>query len=309
MATIARRDTADGRRYDVRWRVNGEQRKRTFRLARDAENFKRKVESDETAGLVIDPRGGETLFGAYAATWLDTRLVRGRPLTAMDPAGLRRPSPPPCAADVPHHEAAGLSLRTRCGRGTPPQSTPPAPTRRRRATRVLRAILNTRRRRRLDRAEPVQDQRSRARACCRASHPRHGNRVAARRCDRAAAPGPRARRRVPDPPTWRAVGITAPGRRPIARHPPSGAPGARGDRPRPHRDGPPKSDAGTRTLSLPAPIAQGVERAPGGLRGTGGRCVGVHETLRTSASSPGPVERLEGKRALSWVSPERIRTI
>jgi len=62
MATIARRDTADGRRYDVRWRLNGEQRKRTFRLARDAENFQAEVESDETAGLVIDPRGGETLF-------------------------------------------------------------------------------------------------------------------------------------------------------------------------------------------------------------------------------------------------------
>jgi integrase len=87
MATIAKRQAEAGQRYDVRYRVNGKQHKRTFTHAKDAEKFKRKVEGDETAGLVIDPRGGEVLFGAYATKWLETRLVRGRPLTPMTRQG------------------------------------------------------------------------------------------------------------------------------------------------------------------------------------------------------------------------------
>lgn len=80
----------DGRRYDVRYRVDGEVRMRTFWLRKDAESHKRKVEGDESAGLLIDPRGGETIFGPYATGWVEHRLVQGRPLTPATAQGYRR---------------------------------------------------------------------------------------------------------------------------------------------------------------------------------------------------------------------------
>jgi integrase len=68
-------------RYDVRYRVNGEERSETFRRKSDAEKRLTRVRADELAGLVIDPLGGERLFGEYANEWLKHRLVKGRPLT------------------------------------------------------------------------------------------------------------------------------------------------------------------------------------------------------------------------------------
>jgi len=57
--------------------------------AKDAEQFLVKVKSDQFSGLLVDPRGGERLFGPYAERWLETRLVRGRPLTPMTRQGYR----------------------------------------------------------------------------------------------------------------------------------------------------------------------------------------------------------------------------
>lgn len=89
MASIHSRRASDGLRYDVRYRVDGQARTRTFRRRRDAETHKRKVESDERAGLLIDPHGGEAVFGEYACNWIETRLVRGRPLTPATLQGYR----------------------------------------------------------------------------------------------------------------------------------------------------------------------------------------------------------------------------
>ncbi len=52
---------------------------RTESLARD---YRNKVERDQTAGLTTDYSGGTQLFGDYAESWLRTRLVKGRPLAA-----------------------------------------------------------------------------------------------------------------------------------------------------------------------------------------------------------------------------------
>ena len=89
MATIRRRQTPSGIRYDVRFRVNGIQRTRTFRTREDANGFRRKVEGEELAGLVNDPKGGERLFGEFAEVWVCQRLVKGRPLTASTAQGYR----------------------------------------------------------------------------------------------------------------------------------------------------------------------------------------------------------------------------
>ena len=58
MAQIVRRLLGDGKtvRYDVRFRVDGVVRNKTFRFRGDADAYKRKVEGDELAGLIVDPR-------------------------------------------------------------------------------------------------------------------------------------------------------------------------------------------------------------------------------------------------------------
>jgi integrase len=89
MATIRRRQTPSGIRYDVRFRVNGIQRTRTFRTREDANGFRRKIEGEELAGLVNDPKGGERLFGEFAEIWVRQRLVKGRHLTPSTAQGYR----------------------------------------------------------------------------------------------------------------------------------------------------------------------------------------------------------------------------
>jgi integrase len=81
MAYIRTRRTADGPRYDVRYEVNGRRHTDTFRFERDANARLIKVRGDELAGLVIDPKGGARAFGEYADEWLRHRLVKDRPLT------------------------------------------------------------------------------------------------------------------------------------------------------------------------------------------------------------------------------------
>jgi len=90
MATIAKRTTGDGSpRYDVRYRVAGKQAKKSFRRRSDAETFRRQVEADELVGVVVDPKAGITTLAAYAESWITTRVVRGRPLTAATVEGYR----------------------------------------------------------------------------------------------------------------------------------------------------------------------------------------------------------------------------
>ena len=82
MASVTRRDTSAGPRYDVRWRlVDGTHRKRSFKRRAEAERYRRKIEGDEVAGVVIDPNSGEIRFGPYAEQWIRTRLVKGQPLS------------------------------------------------------------------------------------------------------------------------------------------------------------------------------------------------------------------------------------
>jgi integrase len=91
MAQIVRRLLGDDKtvRYDVRFRVDGVVRNKTFRLRGEADAYKRKVEGDELAGLIVDPRGGERAFGPYATAWIDTRLAKGRPLTPATRQGYK----------------------------------------------------------------------------------------------------------------------------------------------------------------------------------------------------------------------------
>lgn len=72
MASIKPRSTAGGaRRYDVRWRLpDGSARSKAFDLRRNAEAFKRTVEAEELAGVVVDRRAGRQSVSQLAEVWL-----------------------------------------------------------------------------------------------------------------------------------------------------------------------------------------------------------------------------------------------
>ena len=141
MSSIRVRQTSYGHRYDVRYRSNGQQLTKTFRLSSDATAFKRKIDGDELAGLVTNRWGGERLFGAYADAWLEHRLVKGRPLTPATRQGytaLLRRHLKPAFGQTKLRQITPEAVRLWHGelrRRAPDQAA--------KAYRVLRAILNT----------------------------------------------------------------------------------------------------------------------------------------------------------------------
>jgi integrase len=88
MASIRTRVMADGgKRFYVRYRVHGRPIEEACKTATAAENLKRRVEGNELAGTITDPRAGDVTFKEYAELWLEVRLVRGRPLSPMTKRG------------------------------------------------------------------------------------------------------------------------------------------------------------------------------------------------------------------------------
>jgi integrase len=67
--------------------VNGRQRKKSFLTLKDAKKYQTKVQADTYSGLIIDPSGGERLFEPFANEWLETRLVKGVPLSPSTKSG------------------------------------------------------------------------------------------------------------------------------------------------------------------------------------------------------------------------------
>jgi len=82
MAHITKRSTVSGEpRYDVRWRVAGKDRQRTFRRSADAVTFKREIERQELTGVAFDPKRAEITVAEYAHGWLPSRRrMDGSPL-------------------------------------------------------------------------------------------------------------------------------------------------------------------------------------------------------------------------------------
>jgi integrase len=71
MASIERRETTRGVRYDVRYRdPTGRPRTKTFRRRSDADRYARSVEVDKDRGLFVDPKLARTPLGEVAAAWL-----------------------------------------------------------------------------------------------------------------------------------------------------------------------------------------------------------------------------------------------
>ena len=79
MATIEKRHTGSGDRYDVRYRdPSGRLRRKTFRRLAEARTFERQTEADVMRGDWTDPRSGKVTFGEWWERWWPT-IVNLRP--------------------------------------------------------------------------------------------------------------------------------------------------------------------------------------------------------------------------------------
>jgi integrase len=73
MASIERRDTSRGVRYDVRYRdPTGRARTKTLRRRSDADRYDRTVEVDKDRGLFVDPKLARSPLADVARAWLES---------------------------------------------------------------------------------------------------------------------------------------------------------------------------------------------------------------------------------------------
>jgi len=143
MAQIVRRLLGDDKtvRYDVRFRVDGVVRNKTFRLRGEADAYKRKVEGDELAGLIVDPAVVSAPLGLMRppGSTLGSRRTAAH---ASHAPGLQRSSPSP---SEPAFEKAALRKitpeRVRVWHSDLIQSA--GQDQAAKSYRLLRAILNT----------------------------------------------------------------------------------------------------------------------------------------------------------------------
>ena len=91
MASIKKTTTKTGEaRYRVRFRANGRTVERWFTTLERARREKTRVEAEAQDGTLLDPRAGARTLEAYFGPWLASRLVKGRPLTPATRTGYER---------------------------------------------------------------------------------------------------------------------------------------------------------------------------------------------------------------------------
>lgn len=90
MASIDKRESAGGVRYDVRYRDPARRlRKKTFGRKVDAERFAKTIGADLVRGDWTDPRGGQLLFADWLAAWQATTTNLRPSTVARDESYLR----------------------------------------------------------------------------------------------------------------------------------------------------------------------------------------------------------------------------
>jgi integrase len=73
--TIRRRDTKDGPRFDVEWRLpDRSQRSKVFKSEREARIFEASVVTKFAAGDIVDPQAGRITLSAVYKSWIASRL-------------------------------------------------------------------------------------------------------------------------------------------------------------------------------------------------------------------------------------------
>jgi integrase len=70
---IKRRETTDGPRFDVEWRLHRTKRRKTFKSEREARVFEASIVTRTASGEVVDPRAGRILLATVYRSWLASR--------------------------------------------------------------------------------------------------------------------------------------------------------------------------------------------------------------------------------------------
>jgi len=111
VASIAKRETNRGVRYDVRYRLPaGQVRTKTHRTRKEAERFAAITEADKARGGIVDPRAGRATLAEYAAAWIDGKPEL-RPRTVDLYEGLLRLHVLPELGETPLGRLDGASIR------------------------------------------------------------------------------------------------------------------------------------------------------------------------------------------------------
>jgi integrase len=76
MAHIEKRQTAGGVRYEVRWRVDGRERSRSFDRLADARAHAATEEAAAVLGIAIDPANGRRTLNNYWVSWWASNRAR-----------------------------------------------------------------------------------------------------------------------------------------------------------------------------------------------------------------------------------------
>jgi integrase len=142
MASITKRSTESGKRWDVSWRVEGREKSRTFKRLKDATTFRKQLDAAELVGIVVNPSSGNATVRLYAEQWIKTRLVKGLPLAPMTRygyEGLLRRNIVPIMGDLRLRQVTPESVRTWHAELTTKSGQDAAA----KSYRMLRAILNT----------------------------------------------------------------------------------------------------------------------------------------------------------------------
>ena len=62
--------------YQVRYRLDGKQRKKHFKRKRDADAFANTIESDKLRGVAVDPSRGKVTVGEVAKAWQEAGITK-----------------------------------------------------------------------------------------------------------------------------------------------------------------------------------------------------------------------------------------
>ena len=75
LMTIRRRESKDGPRFDVEWRLpDRAKRSKTFKSEREARVFEASLVTKFAAGDIVDPRAGRVTLAAVYRAWLASRV-------------------------------------------------------------------------------------------------------------------------------------------------------------------------------------------------------------------------------------------
>lgn len=148
MASIQKRLSPNGPTWRVRWWAPAPGGGRVMRYSKpfptegEARDHRLKVETDERKGLSTDYSGAEQLLADYVKGWLDSRLVKGRPLaprTRYEYEGLLRRNILPTFGSTRLRAISTTDVRTWLGEVVERAGNDQAA----KSYRVLRAVLNT----------------------------------------------------------------------------------------------------------------------------------------------------------------------